>query len=66
MSRRIIDILVKRDGVSEQQASDLVREATIALMEYIDKGDMESAEYVCEEYFGLEPDYIDDLMEMSL
>ena len=58
----IVQILMRRDGLTEEDAMELVSEAREALNEYLADGDIESAEDVCGEYFGLEPDYITELM----
>ena len=55
--------LMTRDGLTDKEASKKIEEAHRVLMEYIDKGDMTSAFNVCEEMFGLEPDYLLDLFE---
>ena len=56
MEESIKQILMRRDGISEDEAEELIQEAR----EAIDKG--QDPEEVCEEYFGLEPDYIWELM----
>ena len=58
----IKQVLIRRDGISEQEADDLILEAREAMYEYIDNDDQGSAENVCREYFGLEPDYLMDLI----
>jgi len=58
----IKSILMKRDGISEQAAIEIIKEARETLQEYIDDGDMDSAHNICEEFFGLEPDYIFELI----
>lgn len=55
-------ILMKRDGMSAEDAESLILEAKEALQEYLDNGDFLSAEDICEEYFGLEPDYVFELI----
>lgn len=55
-------ILIERDGISKEEASDLVSQAKLQLAEYLDNDDHESAEQICEEFFGLDPDYIFDLL----
>lgn len=55
--------LMTRDGLTDKEASKKIEKACSVLMEYIDKGDMDSAFNVCEEMFGLEPDYLLDLIE---
>jgi len=58
----IKQVLMRRDEMSENDADELIEEAREQLMLYIDEGDMESAEDICSEFFGLEPDYLDELM----
>ena len=48
--------------MSEQEADQLIEEATKQFYKYLANGDQESAEEICEEYFGLEPDYILELI----
>ena len=55
-------ILMLRDKLTEAEAENVISEAREALQEYIADGDLESAENICEEYFGLEPDYINELL----
>jgi len=58
----IKDILMRRDGMTEEEALALIVDAKAAWEEYIYEDDLESAFYVCQEFFGLEPDYIDKLI----
>jgi hypothetical protein len=63
MSRKSIkQILIDRDGMSPEDADDLITEAQEALEDYLAEGDEASAYNVCEEFFGLEPDYLDELL----
>ena len=62
--KSIKQILMERDEMSEEEAEDLIEEAKEALLEYLDDGDIFSAENICEEFFGLEPDYLDELMPL--
>ena len=50
----VIQILMKRDGLSKKEAQDLVDECREALLE----GDTEAIQY----YLGLEDDYIFDVL----
>ena len=61
MNESIKSILMRRDGMPSAEADELIREAKEELMERIEEGDF-SAEDICEEYFGLEPDYLDELL----
>jgi hypothetical protein len=58
----IKQILISRDNMSPSDADDLIAEAREALQEYLDAGNAPAAENICEEYFSLEPDYIDELL----
>lgn len=50
----VVRILMKRDGLTRQEAEDLVDECREALLE----GDAEAIQY----YLGLEDDYIFDVL----
>jgi len=58
---KIKDILMKRDRMTEEEAEDLIDEAKT----YLAKRRLEAREIpydICEDLFGLEPDYIEELM----
>ena len=54
--------IMQRDGISESEANILIAEARDAMNEYLENGDFDSAENICQEYFGLEPDFLMDLL----
>jgi hypothetical protein len=54
----IRNILIKRDGISPESVDELIREAQSAFDEYLAEGDQESAYEICQEFFGLEPDFV--------
>ena len=58
----IKQILMRRDNMTGMEADELIRQAKESLQEYLAAGDMESAYDICSDYFGLEPDYIDELL----
>ncbi len=58
----LLQTLMRRDGLTPKEAQDLINEAKEAMQEYVDDGDYSAWESVCEEFFGLEPDYLDDLI----
>ena len=60
--KTIKQVLMERDGMSASEADELIEEAKNALFDYLDEGDQESAQDICEEYFGLEPDYLMELL----
>lgn len=56
------EVLMRRDKMSESEAEELIQEAKDDLMERLEDGEMPFE--ICEEWFGLEPDYVDELMEL--
>lgn len=52
----IKEVIMRRDGMSPDDADELIQEAREAV------NDGEDPEEVLEEFFGLEPDYIFDLL----
>jgi len=57
----IKEILMRRDGMTAKEADAMIRSA----VEELEWGLMEdNPNYdICEDFFGLEPDYLDDLMQ---
>jgi len=62
MSERLKEVLMKRDMMSEFEAEARINEARTVLYECLEVGDFFAAGEVCTEYFGLEPDYIFELL----
>ncbi len=62
MPETIKDILIRRDGMTEQEALELIGQAETALEEYLLQEDLDGAECICQEYFGLEADYLEELL----
>ena len=56
----IKSVLMERDGMSEEEAKSLIQEAREELFRMLYEG--KDVHDICEEYFGLEPDYLDELM----
>lgn len=56
----IKEVLMRRDGMSAEEAEDLIEEATEDLNARLAEGEM--PDEICMEWFGLEPDYIDELI----
>lgn len=55
-------ILMERDGLTSVEADNSIDEAIEELHARLEDGDMESAYDVCMDMFGLEPDYLMDLL----
>ena len=58
----IKEILMKRDGLTEDEATDLIQEAQEDLHNRLADGEMPMD--ICAEWFGLEPDYLDELIPL--
>jgi len=56
----IKEILMRRDGMTEKEALDCIAEAREDLHNRLAEGEM--PDDICQEHFGLEPDYIMELM----
>jgi len=56
----IKQVLMNRDGMSASEADELITEARANMYERLANGEM--PEDICEEWFGLEPDYIFELI----
>lgn len=57
----IKSVLMKRDDMSEAEADSLIAECKEDMNQRLTDGEMPYD--ICEEYFGLEPDYLMELMD---
>lgn len=57
--RTIKQILMDRDGMTAKEADALIQRAQDDLYERLGRGEMPFD--ICEEWFGLEPDYIHEI-----
>ena len=62
MNNRVIKILMQRDGLTEAEALAEYRAGIDAFNECIECGDVMGAMEIPTDYWGLEPDYLDDIM----
>lgn len=61
----IIKVLMDRDWMSLDEANDLLNEAKEEVKTILEEnGTLEDIENVLLDYFGLEPDYIFDLIDL--
>ena len=58
--KSIKEILIERDGLSPEEAEDLIEEAREDLFARLEEGEMPFD--ICREWFGLERDYIENLL----
>jgi len=56
----ILRVLMERDGMTKDEAQELIQEAREDLHNRLAEG--EYPEDICAEWFGLEPDYVMELM----
>lgn len=62
MDKTIKQILIERDRMTAEEADELIAQARAQLEEYLEEGDFAGYENICEEFFGLEPDFLDELL----
>jgi hypothetical protein len=61
--KRVMKILMERDGESREDAIELVKNFKKELEQLIeDKGSLDDAEELVELHFGLEPDYLEEFL----
>jgi hypothetical protein len=60
--RRVVKILMERDGYSKEEAIEIVNNCREEMNEAIADGDYELAEDIMACDLGLEPDYIFDIL----
>jgi len=53
---------MRRDGMSAQEADELIADCKADLNERLAQGEI--PDDICEEWFGLEPDYVFDLISL--
>lgn len=66
MSESIKEVLMRRDNMTAEDADKAIAEAKADLENRIENGYIMSAFDICEEYFGLEEDYMHELMDNLL
>lgn len=56
--KEIINILMRRDGISENEARNLIEDCMLEINEAITAGRYIEAEDIFMDWLGLEPDYL--------
>ena len=56
------ETLMLRDGINESEALDRIALAIDDMNDYLAEGDLDGAENICREHFGLEPDFLTELL----
>lgn len=54
----IKEVLITRDGMDPTDADDLISDAQDDFNYRVARGDLDAAENICADWFGLEPDYV--------
>ena len=62
MLRKIKEILMERDGMSELEAQELIDDTRAEIFEAIENGDLSAPDDIIACNLGLEPDYLDELI----
>jgi hypothetical protein len=60
--KTIKQTLMDRDGISADHADELISDARSELSEHLADGNFTAAEDICAIHFGLEPDYLMELI----
>jgi len=63
MRKDIKTVLMERDNMTHEEAEEIINEAMDDFSERLLHGDISSAYDICMDYFGLEPDYLEDMIE---
>ena len=63
--RTIKEILIDRDGMSAEEADEMIRDAKADLEDRLGDPDTYGDPYeVCADHFGIEPDYLMELVDL--
>lgn len=62
MRETLLQVLMRRDKITEAEAEDCIEDARVDLSERLEIGEIPFD--ICEEWFGLEPDYLDNLISV--
>lgn len=59
---KLVDVLMRRDSLNRADAMKLIREARADLHKRLSEGEDVDDQDFMEEWFGLEPDYVIELL----
>ena len=63
MYSSLVELIAKRDGISENEAYEICEQCRRDILHAIDKNcEIEEVEDILMDWLGLEPDYLMDLM----
>lgn len=61
MKNRLVNLLVNRDGVTEEEATNMINDCMEALL----NSDPFESDDIIQDMLGLEPDYLEDIMDFG-
>jgi len=61
--KSLIQTLIDRDGITEEEARENITACREEMMTAIEEGDFTYAEQIYEDWFGLEPDWMFEVVE---
>lgn len=66
MRKSLKEVIMERDGLSAEEVNKLIEECRTEIMDRLaDATTCDEMPFdILEEYFGLEPDYLDDIIEL--
>ncbi|MCP3940262.1 MAG: hypothetical protein GY710_02100 [Desulfobacteraceae bacterium] len=59
---RLKQVLMSRNGFTSEEADEEISLAKEELNELLEDGETDAAYNICEDMWGLEPDYLEDLI----
>lgn len=63
MNKELVELIARRDGISENEAYEICEQCRHDILHAIDKNcGIEEVEDILADWLGLEPDYLMDLM----
>ena len=62
--QEIVEILMRRDGLNELEAWNIVEECVNVMQNAVMRGDYDECEDIMKDFLGLEPDFLPYLMEL--
>ena len=61
----IKEVLMIRDNMTSQEADEQIKDATAEMNDLLSQGQLEEASNICLSWWGLEPDYLLDLVNIK-
>jgi hypothetical protein len=62
MRKTLKQVIMERDSLTAEEADQQIADFKSDLEEILERGDLGDAEQLMQDYFGLEPDYLEDFL----